>query len=111
LILRNFVLVVEGISMPVGNIKLAGLNGVYEDDYTTINYNGSIIITPGSLPEYNESDWLGPFLGDVPIDLTVSFNNTNIIADIEINMEESLGQVINVSISGQNEQSSDGNQD
>ena len=111
LILRNFVLIVDGISMPVGSIKLVGVNGVDEDDYTTINYIGSIIITPGSLPEYNESDWMGPLLGDVPIDLTVSFNNTNIIANIDINMEEILSQVINGSISGQNEQLSDDNQD
>jgi hypothetical protein len=98
--LKNFCLVSDGVTMPVGNIAVSGVEGVNEYGYTTINFSSPINITPGDDPNFNESDWIGPLLGDVPIDLTARFIGTALSANIDINMVEMLGQVINVSIFG-----------
>ena len=98
--LKNFCLVADGVTMPVGNISVSGVEGVNEFGYTTITFNAPINITPGDDPNYSESDWIGPMLGDVPIDLTARFIGTALSANIDINMMDMLGQVINVSIFG-----------
>jgi hypothetical protein len=98
--LKNFLLVADGITLPVGNISVSGVEGVNEFGYTTITFSAPINITPGDDPNYNESDWIGPLLGDVPIDLTARFIGTALNANIDINMMDMLGQVINVSIFG-----------
>ena len=58
LTLKNFVLVAEGIPMPVGNIEVSGVEGVDEYGYTTIIFNSPIIITAGDDPNYDF--WMGP---------------------------------------------------
>ena len=100
LTLKNFILVSDGISLPVGNIELSGVEGVDEYGYTTIRFNGPVNITPGEDPNYGEADWIGPMLGEVPIDMTSRFTNTAASANIDIDMSEMLGQVISVSLFG-----------
>ena len=100
LTLKNFVLVADGVSLPVGNIELANVEGVDEYGYTTIRFNGLVNITPGDDPNYSEGDWIGPLLGEVPIDMITRFTSTAASANIDIDMSEMLGQVINVSIFG-----------
>lgn len=98
--LKNFSLTVEGITLPVGNIEVNGVEGVDEYGYTTIRYNQPIMITPGDNPAYSESDWIGPMLGEVPIELTSRFTDTALSANIDIDMTSVLGQVIEVSLFG-----------
>ena len=100
LTLKNFILMAEGIALPVGNIELANVEGVDEYGYTTIHFNGPVNITPGDDPNYGEGEWMGPLLGEVPIDMTSRFINTAITANIDIDLSEMLGQVIGVSIFG-----------
>ncbi len=96
--LNNFVLVAdEQNKLPVGNIVVSGVEGVDEYGYTTIKYNAPINITAGDDPNYSATDWLGPMLGSVPIDLTARFIGTALSANIDINLG---GMVIAVELFG-----------
>lgn len=97
LTLKNFVLVAEGIPMPVGNIEVAGVKGIDEYGYTTIMFNSPIAITAGDDPAYDF--WMGPELGEVPLDMVARFTDTALSANIDINLEL-LGQVIGVQLFG-----------
>lgn len=97
LTLKNFVLVVEGIPMPVGNIEVAGVKGIDEFGYTTIMFNSPIAITPGDDPNYDF--WMGPDLGEVPLDMVARFTDDALSANIDINLAL-LGQVIGVQLFG-----------
>ena len=95
--LKNFCLVSEGMSLPVGTIAVSGVKGVDEYGYTTINIKEPINIAPGDDPNVSPSDWLGPMLGAVPIDLTARFTGSAMSADINIELP---GMAILVSIFG-----------
>lgn len=96
LILKNFCLVSGEQVIPVGNISVSGVEGIDEYGYTTIKLNTPIEITAGDDPAY-EGLWLGPNLGEVPLDLTARFINTAMDANIDIEMP---GMIIGVSIFG-----------
>ena len=99
LTLNNFMLESEGVPMPVGNIAVSGVEGVDEYGYTTIKFNGPIIITPGNDGIHSEDEWIGPMLGEVPTDLAARFTNTALDADIDIELAV-LQQTISVSLFG-----------
>ena len=94
--LKNFMLVGEDTTMPIGDVDLKGVKMETIDGISTISTNQSIIIQPGDDPNYNESQWLGPMLEEVPIVLTGKLTATALYANIDIDMTESLEQVINV---------------
>ena len=98
--LKNFCLVSDGNTLPVGNITVTGVEGVDQYGYTTIKFNNSIVITPGNNPEFAESEWIGQYLGDVPLDLTSRFTGTALSANIDIDMMSAIQQIIKVSIFG-----------
>ena len=91
--LKNFVLQSEGAYMPVGNVTVTGVDG-----FTKLIFNGTIYITEGNDPQYDY--WLGPMLGPVPTEAIARFTDTAISGDLFIDMKESLGQTISVSIFG-----------
>lgn len=95
--LKNFCLIADGQTLPVGNISVSQVTGIDEYGYTTITLNEPINITAGDDPNYTESQWLGPMLGEVPIDLTARFTDTAMSANIDIEMP---GMLIGVSIFG-----------
>lgn len=94
--LKNFMLVGKDAPMPIGNVDLKGVKMETIDGISTISTNQSIIIQPGDDPNYNESQWIGPMLEEVPIVLTGKLTATALYANIDIDMTESLEQVINV---------------
>lgn len=96
--LKNFVLISDGVAMPVGNVTVTGVEGIEEFGYTKLTFNGTINITEGNDPEYNY--WLGPMLGPVPTDAIARFTDTAINCDLDIDMSSTMGQVISVSIFG-----------
>ena len=98
LTLNNFVLWMGDFPMPVGNIVVTGVEGVDQYGYTTIKFADKIQIAEGDDPQYGT--WAGPLLGDVPIDMTARFTDTAASANIDIDMQEMLGQIITVSIFG-----------
>lgn len=105
LMLNNFCLDDgAGTVMPVGNIVLKNVADAIaptagEKAYA---FNGKITIEPGTMEGVDT--WLGPLLGEVPVELRASLKGSNLYAVIDINMMESLGQTINVVFGSRNYQ-------
>lgn len=97
--LNNFCLDAEGVILPVGNIAVSGVEGVDQYGYTTIKFNNPITITPGNDGVHAQDEWVGPMLGEVPIDLTARFTGNALDANIDIQLAL-LGQTIGVSLFG-----------
>ena len=104
LMLNNFCLDDgAGTVMPVGNIVLKNVADAIaptagEKAYA---FNGKINIEPGTMEGVEM--WLGPRLGEVPVELRASLKGSNLYAVIDINME-SLDQIINVVFGSRNYQ-------
>ena len=104
LMLNNFCLDDgAGTVMPVGNIVLKNVADAIaptagEKAYA---FNGKINIEPGTMEGVEM--WMGPMLGEVPVELRASLKGSNLYAVIDINME-SLGQTINVVFGSRNYQ-------
>lgn len=96
--LKNFCLTSEDGVIGVGNISIHELEGKQEYGFTNIKYNNNVNITEGDLP--GVEFWMGPFLGEVPIVLDCDFNDTAMSVNIDIDMMESLEQIIKVNFVG-----------
>ncbi len=96
--LDNFVLWMGDFPMPVGNIALTGVEGVDQYGYTTIKFDDDLMITEGNDPQFDT--WAGPLLGPVPVNMTARFTDTAACANIDIDMQSMIGQVITVEIFG-----------
>lgn len=92
--LKNFCLNMEGSSLYVGNISLQNIAGEKADGYTAVNVKQEIQITEGDLE--GASMWLGPMLGDVPIDFKGKLTDTKMYCSIDIDMTAGLQQMIYV---------------
>lgn len=92
--LKNFCLGAGEEVMYVGNIQLENIPGEQADGYTTINTVQTINIQPGDLE--GEIFWLGPMLGNVPIDFKSKLTADKMYCTIDIDMMESLEQIIYV---------------
>ena len=94
LALNNFILRSGKDVMPVGNIYLTKVqrSGVNPMRLTTTQ---EIAIMPGDLPGIDIDDWLGPQLGDVPVELNAEVADGKLTATIDINMQ-TLEQIIHV---------------
>lgn len=86
--LNNFVL---GGMIQVGNIVVDNITATETNGVKNFTVNRNINITAG---EGNADDWLGPDLGEVPVNLTGKMDAANLYCSIDITME-GLG-VINV---------------
>ncbi|MBR2318859.1 MAG: calycin-like domain-containing protein [Bacteroidaceae bacterium] len=91
--LNKFTLISGEDIMPVGNIVLENIEATEENGIKSFAVERNIIITAG---DENESDWLGPMLGEVPVSLTGKMDAEKLFCTIDIDMSELLGQVINV---------------
>ena len=94
--LKNFMLVAGESSMPIGNVNLKGVKMETVDGVSNISTNQNIVIQPGDDPNYGEDEWIGPDLDEVPIVLTGKLTATALYVNIDIDMSESLQQIINV---------------
>lgn len=93
LTLRNFYLMDSGFSMPIGTIVLNNIPAQATDNgYSTIATEQNIVIQPGD----TENDWLGPNLGEIPVKLNGKMSADKLYCSIDIDMSESLGQIIKV---------------
>lgn len=92
-VLKNFMLGNGEEVMPIGNIRLTNLtvNGnMFTADQT-------IQILPGDLEGIAEEAWYGPLLPPVPVVLKATkLSETEMVADIDIDMIESIEQMIKV---------------
>lgn len=96
LTVKNFKLSDE---MAVGNVELKGIKPYQDGDATLLLAKQTVIITPGDDPDPNVS-WMADMLPPVPVDLRGKIANGNLRCYLDINLEEALGQVIQVAIGG-----------
>lgn len=91
--LNNFILTEGGDTYGVGNIEVDSLKAVKVGAYTALGVTRDIQISAGDLEGVDQ--WIGPFLGDVPIALTALFNDTDMNVHIDIDMTQTaLGEMI-----------------
>ena len=94
--INNFMLVAGETILPVGNIVIDHVPGAVNGGLTTLCTNQEIQIPAGNVEGIAEEDWLGPLLGNVPVEMNARFTGEGyVVTDIHINMVE-LGQVIDV---------------
>lgn len=97
--LKNFALDAgDGLVIGVGNIELNDLDAVEAYGIKTITVNQNITITEGDDPDIDQ--WIGPGISPVPVVLTARFNNQVMSVDIDIDMTDTLGQIIKVNFVG-----------
>lgn len=93
--LDNFSLDTNGTSAPIGSISIENL---IVDSDGRFSYDGTIRIGKGSDPTV--TSWGGPDLGDVPVVMNGQMYRKNginyLLVAIDIDMEASIGQTINV---------------
>ena len=95
--LPNFQLIVDGDPMPIGTIVLSGITMVKEDGVTTFKIKKTITIAAGDKEGVSTDEWFGPWLGDIPVDLTVGkIYAGRLYCELDIDMQESLGQTVKV---------------
>lgn len=92
-VLKNFCLGEGEEVLYVGNIELKNVELVSGDSYNTFETNQTITIQPGD--DANQT-WLGPMLGEVPIDMQGKINEEQLYCTIDIDMMSTLGQMIKV---------------
>ena len=91
--LNNFMLISEEMTIGVGNIVLTDIEGVEENGVTTIKINKSIAITAGDDPNVG---WMGPMLGEVPINTIAEMRGDKLYVVIDIDMMATMDQIIKV---------------
>ena len=92
--LKNFMLVAGEEKLPVGNITLPGITLTEGQGCKEFATKQIIAIQPGETGA--AEDWIGPMLGDVPIDMQGQLTADKLYCIIDIDMMESLGQNIKV---------------
>ena len=92
--LKNFKLSSDEETMYIGNIAVTDLTTTDEGNCKSFSYQGNILITEGDDPE--ATLWFGPYLGEVPLDMAGKLTDTDLYVTIDIDMQESLGQIISV---------------
>lgn len=94
--LKNFIMGSGDDKIPVGNINLVNVKGTTDaNGKLSLTTSQTIQITAGDTG--NASDWLGPMLGDVPVNLTGYVKGDKVYCIIDIYMA-SLKQTINVKL-------------
>lgn len=93
--LKNFSLVMEDSSLPIGNIAIDNLQlQDTEDGLKVFTYNGPLTIAEGDLEGVDT--WAGPLLGELPLELSGKLSDDKLYVAISLNLIDMLGQVIYV---------------
>ena len=93
--LKNFVLKTPASSLGVGTIELLDVDGVKgEDGVLTLTTNQKTAIKKGDDPTV--PTWMGPMLGNVPIELIAEKRDSSLYAVINIDMKAMMNQMITV---------------
>ena len=92
--LKNFMLKMDGGSMGIGNITLNNLKAAKSDKGDVVSTHRDITITAGDDP--NISQWMGPLLKTIPLDLKLLVNKEKLYTLIDIDMQKTQGQKIHV---------------
>lgn len=97
-VLKNFMLIDEESSFPIGNVKISDILLTYNESTELLEFTKqeNITIEPGDDPNIDEGMWLGPVLGEVPVNIHGEAFLDYMDIDIDIDMMASLGQAIHV---------------
>ena len=87
-VLKNFCMEMYGQNMPVGNIRLSGVEATDAEGYQAFKTSQTITIEAGDLPEVPAESWMGPYLGPVPINLDGQRTADDLYCVIDIAMGE-----------------------
>ena len=95
--LKNFFLGAGSESMPVGNIVVENI-AVTEgsDGLKYFTYDDALTIQPGD--KAGVEMWYGPMLGAIPLKLKGKMNDEKLYVTIDIDLQSSLGQIVNVQV-------------
>lgn len=96
LTLKNFILQSESGSMGVGNVELNHIKPYQDGNATLLLANEIITLTPGDDPSV--SFWMASYLPPVPVELRGKIEGDHLRCFIDIDMMETLEQVIQVAI-------------
>ena len=91
--LNNFMLVDTESTIPVGNIVIHNIAAEEADGVKNFAVNQNINIVEGDV---EAPFWMGPQLGEVPVDMTGKMTEYKLYCNINIDMTASLNQTINV---------------
>ena len=92
--LNNFMLANdEGDPMPIGNIVIHNIAATVADGISSFEAKQNINIVEGDV---EAPFWMGPQLGEVPVDMTGKMTDSKLYCNIEIDMSATINQVINV---------------
>lgn len=98
--LNDFMLVQDGQRMPVGNIVISDMPFVQtQDGLIEFSFEGNIIISSGS---DDDMAWIGPMLGEIPLKLSAVVSQDWIYVSIDIDLQESMGQIVYVTFGKDN---------
>lgn len=89
--LKNFMLKIGGQITGIGNITLNNLQAATSNKGDVVTNSQNINITAGDDP--NVTNWMGPMLGSIPLDLKLLVNDEKLYTLIDINIP---GQAIHV---------------
>ena len=91
--LNNFMLVDTESTIPVGNIVIHNIAADEADGVKNFAVNQKINIVEGDV---EAPFWMGPQLGEVPVDMTGKMTGYKLYCNINIDMSATFNQVINV---------------
>ncbi len=80
--LDNFIYDNSGTTMGIGNIVLSGVTATEADGTISLETSQTVSIAAGDDPSV--TFWMGPFLGEIPIDLNAKISNDELYAVIGI---------------------------
>ena len=92
--IKNFCLTSGSDKIGVGNIVVSGLKSTGTATVKEVATNQKVTIEAGD--DSSIDTWMGPILGEVPIDLKASFSDNALNTSISIDMSSSLNQLIKV---------------
>lgn len=93
--LRNFVLMNGDQPMPVGNVQLLNIMPEQSGDAVFLRASQDITIAEGSDDEV--LFWIGPSLGELPVNVTAVLAGGKLRALISLDLMEMMGQLVDVS--------------
>jgi hypothetical protein len=96
LTLKNFVLKSGDTPIGVGNVELKNIKPYQDGDATLLLANRTITVTPGDDPSVGF--WMASMLPPIPVVLRGKIEGEHLRCFIDIDMKESLQQVIQVAI-------------
>lgn len=93
--LKNFILMNGDSPMNVGNVEMKDIVPETSNGAVFLRDSRNITITNGDLPDV--LFWMGPMLGELPVELTAVLDDNGLRALINLDLTDMLDQIINVS--------------